>query len=123
MKQTTMATLLDSFSSDLTAKPTSERAKAIEDAVHALPPDQKAALAKALLPPPDPATNNKIWLIIIQSFAFAMLAAVAVLCSGVFIAPDKDGIKPDMILTIFTTVTAFLAGLFAPSPVAKKTDT
>ncbi len=88
-----------------------------------MPNDQKEALAQALgvrLPDPDPSTSNKVWLIIIRAFAFAMIAAVAILGIGVFVAPVANGTKPDMILTIFTTVTAFLAGLFAPSPVTEK---
>ena len=118
-----MGNMLESFSREVAAKPYSEQASAIKEAVNALPNDQKEAVAQALgvrLPDPDQSTSNKVWLIIIRAFAFAMIAAVTVLGVGVFVPPVTDGIKPDMILTIFTTVTAFLAGLFAPSPVAKK---
>lgn len=119
-----MATVLETFSREVAAKPQSEQAAAIKEAVNALPDDQKEAVAQALgvrIPEPDQSTSNKVWLIIIQAFAFALIAAVAILGIGVFVAPAENGTKPDTILTIFTTVTAFLAGLFAPSPVAKKT--
>lgn len=118
-----MATLLESFSRDVAAKPQAQQAQAIKEAVNALPEDQKQAVAQALgvrIPDPDQTTSNKVWLIIIWAFAVALVGAVLVLGIGVFLPPVKDGVKPDMILTIFTTVTAFLAGLFAPSPVAKK---
>ena len=118
-----MATALESFSREVAAKPQAEQAAAIKEAVNALPEDQKQAVAQALgvrIPEPDQTTSNKVWLIIIWAFAVAMIGAVFVLSLGVFIAPVSGGTKPDTILTVFTTVTAFLAGLFAPSPVSKK---
>ena len=118
-----MATALESYSREVASKPHAEQAGVIKEAVNALPNDQREALAQALgvrIPDPDPSTSNKVWLIIIQSFAFAMIASVVILGVGVFVAPVSNGTKPETILTVFTTVTAFLAGLFAPSPVAKK---
>jgi hypothetical protein len=87
----------------------------------ALPDDQKQALAKALGRPldPDQTTSNKVWLIIIWCFGIVMVIAVLVLSISVFAAPVTGGTKPETILTVFMTVTAFLAGLFAPSPVQK----
>jgi hypothetical protein len=117
-----MATALESFSRDIAAKPQAEQAKAVKEAVDALPEDQKKAVAQALgvrLPEPDQTTSNKVWLIIIWCFAIVMMGAVLVLGISVFAAPVTGGTKPETILTVFTTVTAFLAGLFAPSPVAK----
>lgn len=115
---------LDSFSRDISAKPQAEQSKAIEEAVDALPVDQKQAMAKALgvlLPAPDQTTSNRVWLIIIWCFGIVMIGAVLVLSISVFVAPVTGGTKPETILTVFMTVTAFLAGLFAPSPVNKKT--
>jgi hypothetical protein len=88
--------------------------------VKALTPEEQADVAKALsLGNPDQSTSNKIWYIIIGAFSIAMLAAVFVLMIGRFrVAPD-GAVNSDMILTIFTTTSAFLAGLFAPSPVSK----
>jgi len=68
---------------------------------------------------PSQRTSNAVWLIVVSSFALVMIGAASVLGTSVFSAPSTGGTKPDIILTVFTTVTAFLAGLFAPSPVAK----
>jgi len=54
-------TALDSFSRDIAAKPQAEQAKAIKEAVDALPEEQKQAVAKALsvrIPDPDQTTSN-----------------------------------------------------------------
>lgn len=118
-----MANLLESVSRDLATKSHAEQLSAIRESVQALPDDQKKAFADALgasIPPPDQTTSNKVWLIIIWAFVSVMVGAVVTLCVSVFIAPVKDATKPDTILTVFTTVTAFLAGLFAPSPVSSK---
>ncbi len=114
---------LESFSREIAAKPANERVAAIQEAVNALPEDQKNAVATALgtrVPEPDQSTSNIVWIIIISSFALVMLGAVYVLCQGYFTPPVTNGTKPETILSVFMTVTAFLAGLFAPSPVAKK---
>jgi len=116
---------LESFTREILAKPQAERAKAIKDAVDALPEEQRQAVANALgvrIPDPDQTTSNKVWLIIIWCFGIVMVGAVLVLCISVFASPVTGGTKPETILTIFMTVTAFLAGLFAPSPVQKKTE-
>ena len=120
-----MANLLDSFSRDLAAKPQAERAKAVRESLDALPDDQKKAIAQAsrdLVPKPDQTTSNKVWLLVIWFFAIVMIGSALVLSIGVFAAPVAGGTKLETILTLFTTSTAFLAGLFAPSPVAKNHD-
>jgi len=116
-----MTTDLESLFSKVANLPQAQRAQAIKGAVSALPDEQKRELAQALsVGNPDLTTTNKVWLIIILTFAFALVASVLVLGIGVFKEPVANGVEPDMILTIFTTTTAFLAGLFAPSPVEKK---
>lgn len=77
----------------------------------------------AKLPVPDNKTNNKIWLIIVISFALVMISSTIVLEIGIFYDVNKEVTKltkPDTILTIFTTVVGFLAGLLSPSPISKK---
>ena len=118
-----MSTGLETFSREIAAKPAAQQAAAIQVAVNAMPEDMKAAVATALgtrVPEPDQSTSNLVWLIIIGSFASVMVGSVLVLSLGLFFTSVKEGTKPETILTIFTTTTAFLAGLFAPSPVAKK---
>jgi hypothetical protein len=93
--------------------------QSIRAAVQSLPPDQQQTIAREMraIAGPDQGTSNAVWLIIIWAFVSVMGIAVATLCITVFIAPATGGTAPDKILTVFTTVTAFLAGLFAPSPV------
>ena len=114
---------LESFAREIAAKPSAQQAAAIQEAVNALPDDQKSMVAAAMgvrIPDPDQRTSNIVWLIIIGSFAAVMIGSVYVLGRGYFHAPVTNGTKPETILTVFTTTTAFLAGLFAPSPVEKK---
>ena len=74
---------------------------------------------------PTPKATDKIWLLIVGSFAVVMIGAAAVLGIGVFsqvIDASKQITKSDTILTVFTTVVGFLAGLLAPSPMGSKQD-
>ena len=79
-------------------------------------------LPKAPIGDPNPPTTNAIWIIVVCSFAGVMLYSAYVLGSGVGTALVKDTVyvtKGETILTLFTTVVAFLAGLLAPSPMKK----
>ena len=113
-------TALDSFIREIAAKPPAEKAKAIREAVDNL--TYEATASGIHLPDADQPTANKVWLIIIWCFGIVMLGAVMVLGISVFAAPVTGGTKPETILTVFMTVTAFLAGLFAPSPVQKRPE-
>ena len=118
-----MATILESASRELSAMPQEEQLLAIQEAMKVLPDDQKKAFVNAFLksvPPPDQLTSNSVWFIVIWAFVLVMVAAVVTLCVSVFVAPVKDATKPEIVLAVFTTVTAFLAGLFATSPVNPK---
>lgn len=72
---------------------------------------------------PNPLTTNAIWIIVVCSFSVVMLYSAYVLGSGVATALVKEGIyvtRGETVLTLFTTVVAFLAGLLAPSPLKKQ---
>lgn len=74
------------------------------------------------LPVPDTKTNNAIWLIVVIAFALVMIGAAYVLGAGVSVKLESGATyvtRGDTILTVFTTVVAFLAGLLSPSPVKK----
>jgi hypothetical protein len=122
---TNMAKNIESIVAQLTQPSLSGNVKAVVDALQKLDgPDKKTvelAVNGGLLSP-DRKTSNTVWLIIINAFSLVMIGAVSVLCISVFTPPVTGGTKSDTILTIFTTVTAFLAGLFAPSPVTKNTS-
>ena len=75
--------------------------------------EKKDVLAR--LSPPEPKTNNAIWLIVVTAFAAVFVGAFVALAAGVFM--DR---KVDLMLTAFMTTSAFLAGLLVPSPVSNK---
>lgn len=66
--------------------------------------------------------NDAIWIIVICSFALVMLGSAYVLGSTVT-TEIRGGAayvtKSETILTVFSTVVAFLAGLLSPSPLKK----
>lgn len=67
-------------------------------------------------------TSDKLWTIVVSAFAVVLVGAFLALAIGVFVPVQEKGVKPELILTTFTSVVGFLAGLFTPSPVAKKPD-
>ena len=98
-------------------------------AIQRLQADPEGTLRKAeaqitqQLPPPTNKVADVIWLIIVISFALALVYSVWVLGSGVTTElKDKAAYatKSDTMLTVVTTIVGFLAGLLAPSPVNKK---
>jgi hypothetical protein len=71
---------------------------------------------------PTPETSDKLWTIVVGAFSIVLVGAFLALAIGVFAPIQEKGVKPELILTTFTSVVGFLAGLFTPSPVAKKSD-
>jgi hypothetical protein len=74
-------------------------------------------------PRPDDKTASRLWLVVVVSFALVLVFCAWVLGTGVTAKLDAGAtyaVKSDTVLTLFTTVVGFLAGLLAPSPVSKK---
>lgn len=114
---------LVTLSRQLSAKSENEKIALLKDALLNFTSEDKTALVQALgarIPDPDQKTSDKVWLIIISAFAAVMLLSVLFLGFGMYVTPVTNGTKPDTVLTVFTTVTAFLAGLFTPSPTSNK---
>jgi hypothetical protein len=61
-------------------------------------------------------TRDRLYMIVVVAFSLVLVGAFATLAYGVFNAPATGGVSPELVLTTFTTVVGFLAGLFAPSP-------
>lgn len=93
--------------------PENKKVETITAAAKDLTPEQQKAVAAIILAPPSPKANDTIWLIVIGSFATVLVGTVAVMAIGWF---SGKTFEPSF-LTIFTTVSAFLIGLFAQSPV------
>ena len=98
---------------DLKSNPVQALEKLGKDTIQMLP---------RAIPDPTPMTTNVIWVIIVCSFATVMLYSTFMLGSGLETPLLNDTVyvtKGETILTLFTTVVAFLAGLLAPSPMKK----
>ncbi|NUF16962.1 hypothetical protein [Acinetobacter lactucae] len=70
---------------------------------------------------PSKEVNDVLWKIVILAFSGVMLITTISLCIGVFV--DHDNIASGTVLAIFTSVVGFLAGLFSPSPLGRRTNT
>lgn len=114
---------LRSFVSQVTALPAAQQMAAIETALDALPAEHRQLIARAIdarIPDPDQSTGNRVWLIIVGAFAAVMIGAMTVLAITVFAPPVGGAAMPETILTVFTMAASFLAGLLAPSPLARR---
>jgi|SRR4051794_12287828 hypothetical protein len=110
----------------------------LREATRNLPPDEKKEAAKEVVGQlndsdrkevlqqfgvgvPGEKTRDNLWLIVVSAFATILVGTFITLAIGVFIAPEKGaGTKPELVLTMFTSVVGFLAGLFVPSPAASR---
>lgn len=114
--------------SQLKGASTKEMTSAIVEAMQDRPGAEQKEIAEQVsaeahrLPIPDAKTNNKLWTIVVTAFAIVLVGGFIALALGVFFPVQEKGVKPELILTTFTTVVGFLAGLFAPSPVAQSAN-
>ena len=114
------------FYRQLKGLPTAELIPAMQEAIEGRPAEDKKEIAQTAtaaanggLQPPNDETRNKLWLIVVSAFAFVLVGSFIALAMGVFFLKGQDPVKPELILTTFTTVVGFLAGLFTPSPVGQ----
>lgn len=109
-----------SLGSALNALPTDQKADAIKTAIQAQPEQEREKLARqvgtAALPPPTDHVRDKLWLIVVSGFSVVLVGSFVTLAFGVF-KPSPGEVTPELILTMFTSVVGFLAGLFVPSPI------
>jgi len=104
----------------MTDQPTLDRPQMKSVAIDALknmsPEDRQDVARAAQLRDPGQDATDKIWLIVVSAFVIVFIGAFATL--AYHYADPK--INLDKLITVFTTVSAFLAGLLAPSPVKNK---
>lgn len=111
---------LEQVQRDVQNLSSTDKKEVATQALRGLSPEQQlAAAAAAELPLPTQGTTNYIWLIVVIAFVIVFLGAFfAIAYLYIKNAPNvSDAV--DKLLLVFTTVTAFLAGLLAPSPVKK----
>lgn len=110
---------LSEVQSGVESLPAQERKAVAIQAASNLSVEDKQDVVEALLGKPDQPTTNTIWVIVVSAFVVVFVGAflsIAYLYISNSTNVDRGG---DKLLTIFTTVTAFLAGLLAPSPLKK----
>jgi len=91
-----------------------DRKRLVITAGQTLSAEDKRDVAQSLgLPAPSRRVANTIWLIVVGAFALVLVGAFAAIAGSVYLGKEVD-----TLLTVFTTVAAFLGGLLVPSPVA-----
>lgn len=98
---------------------------AVVEAAKQLTDEEKEAVARDIrgLPPPTPPTRNWLWMIVVSAFSLVLVGTFISIAIAMFKTQTADTItlaKPELVLSMFTSVVGFLAGLFVPSPVANK---
>jgi VIT1/CCC1 family predicted Fe2+/Mn2+ transporter len=99
---------------------TAER-RDLSAAIDQLPEKTKQAIADQLrrgIDQPSQKTRDVLWIAVVFSFAILLIGAAITLVIGVF-SPQSSTtmmVKPEIVLSIFTSAVGFLAGLFVPSP-------
>ncbi len=101
-----------------------DRKTVARGAVQALPKQERKEvtieMAAGYFPPPDTTTRDKIWMIIIGSFAFVLVVGFLALAAGMFLPPANGGVQPALILSMFMSAVGFIGGLFVPSPASSR---
>jgi hypothetical protein len=114
--------LLEFYRDLVKVNPPQETVTVLASLYRDLPKKQQEEFAQAVLGPPSDGTRDWIWVIIVGAFALVLLGSAAVLGWAVF-AETKANVtyfaKIETVVTVFTSVLAFLSGLLAPSPVKK----
>jgi hypothetical protein len=95
----------------VTNLPEDRKIETVTNAVKNLTTEQQKIVAAGILPP-TAKINDTIWLIVIGSFAAILVGTVTIMGIGFF---NNKTFEPSF-LTVFTSVSAFLIGLFAKTP-------
>lgn len=96
------------------------RKEIIVNTLQDMTPQEQAATIEAVragLEQPSVGVRDWLWVISITAFAVVLVGSFITLAISVFVAPSAGGTSGQVILTMFTSVVGFLAGLFVPSPV------
>lgn len=86
-------------------------------AMQSLPAQDQTDIAHQLGFQPSRQVTDMVWIVIVISFALILVGGFVTLAMAVFTYGKLSG---DLLLTVFTTAAAFLAGLLAPSPTQAK---
>jgi hypothetical protein len=97
-----------------------KRIAVVKETAGQLTPTQQKQVLQGLGIIPPPSNPNLLWVIVVLAFAFVLVGSFATIALAMFKAPANGALaKPELVLTMFTSVVGFLAGLFVPSPAGK----
>jgi hypothetical protein len=111
--------------------PVEVTSEALTGLMESQPKDKRKGVAKQLTDAvtnvpgsvvPPPLQSDVLWIIVVSAFAFVLCLSFVTLACGV-LWQNQGNVKPELILTMFTSVVGFLAGLFVPSPVSRRPQT
>src|SRR5262245_48742410 len=116
-----MANDLESACALLTNLDGEQRKVVAEEAAKALTPDQRMELARRIaFPDPGAKVRDVIWVMVITAFSLVLVGSFVTIAIALFRGVPKDsGANPELVLSMFTSVIGFLAGLFVPSPMGR----
>lgn len=106
---------ISAIRSNMQALDSSERKQLAIEAAGGLGYEDRQEISRTLSGPSQGMTD-KIWMIVVIGFVIVFVGAFLTMA---YYYANKD-INLDKMLTVFTTVSAFLAGLLAPSPIRNK---
>jgi hypothetical protein len=96
--------------------PAEEKKAAVKEAVAQLPEQEQQELGQELtspVPPPDQRTSRVLWIIAVVGLSVVLVGTFVTIALGMFLAPVQGAVtRPELVLTMFTSVIGFLAGLF-----------
>jgi len=119
-KELQPANLKDALVAAAANLPEKEKKEALKETARQLTPDQQVKVAGEIqaagLPPPGGKTRDLLWLVVVSAFAFVLAGSFISIATAMFVTVPQGGVKPELVLTMFTSVVGFLAGLFVPSP-------
>ena len=96
------------------------REEIIKYTAEAMSPEQKKKLAETItsgLGAPTQRVRDRLWTIIVYTFAIVMILVVGALCLGAFMdKPESPVASGEILLSVFTAVVGFFGGLFVKSP-------
>jgi hypothetical protein len=124
---------LDTFSEALQARalntPSNQKKELVKNALEVLSPEEQKAVINEVqgVGRPSNPVRDYLWQIIVWSFAIVLVGSFLMIAADVLFpywfiqtGEGKDrGASAQLMLTIFTSVVGFLAGLFTPSPASK----
>ena len=94
-----------------------KKAAVAENLKQMSPKDRRDVINQAGLRSPGQEASDTLWLIVVSSFAVVLVGAFLSLAVGVLVLKKSAAdAELQILLTVFTSAVAFLAGLLTPGP-------